>query len=489
MDSSKAMFVNLDSLVRKLNERETELYSQSVSMALDCVPAFRDGVALLRPFFDGSCSTAYTDEHARVGLGPWFFEQNVRMRGAIVLHEVMHVLNNHFARARTNGYKMELMNIGGDFEINSSLSRVRKIDLGSAIMPDKKPFNYPLDLTMEQYIYLLNEDMNDEEKKAELEKLLGEMSDSVGEPQSGAGIPMDGEGSSSGESEGDGSESNGSSSNSKNNGNKDGETPYTCAVPTSQRSEAADNAGIEQASKAEQTVMKQNARARIVEELKKSKNFGSDYMHDFLQVALDRLEPPKVSWVTLFRSALSRSFENVVRGRVDYSYKRSNRRFANSEYVFPGVVQYTPTAIIGLDTSGSMSSKDYANAFAEINSILKTLSKNKNGVGVFCVTTQVEKIELVRSYDQVNLAGGGGTDMSVAFKFINSLPKRKSPDVFVLATDGFTDWSRVERELSESHGSYKSIILITSEDSFHAIPNSVKKLATVIDISASIKKK
>lgn len=458
--------------IRPLNEAETQIVSQVTLGAITVVPAFRDVIALMRPYYDGTAQTAYTDKWSRVGLGPWFFSLTNPERQAVILHEAMHVLNNHFDRAEFVGTTPHLMNIAGDFEINCSLRTLPQISIDFGIFPDVDPYSYPKNLSMEAYISLLKKDGKDK-----------------GDPgESGSG-EEDGQKSESGKGDSSQSESDDPAQNSSGKGQNGlgdfssrGQSP--CGTSNPEREEAADDAGIEKASDIETNIAKRNTAARIVDEINKNKQqgYGSD-MENFLNITLNLIKPAKVKWQTIFRRVLSKARENMTKGRQDFTYSRPNRRRSDSEFIFPGMVQYVPNFMFGLDTSGSMDQEDYRSSLSEIEGILSSTSRSKNKLSMFCVDTEIGKIQTIKSTKDVDLTGGGGTEMAVAFEYVNNLPKKKKPDVFVLATDGGLSWGPTIAQLEKGKGQYLAIILITDKRGYEGIIPELEKLATVIDIS------
>ena len=437
--------VDYKKAIRQMNDDEKALFSQAATSAVSVVPAFRDGVALMRPYFDATAETAYTDKYSRVGLGSWFFSLNPKQRSAVLLHECMHVLNNHFQRSDGQGISPEIMNIAGDFEINCSLVKLPSIDIGFGIMPDNEPFDFPRNLTMEQYAHALKQEQNKEKEK---NKNSSDQNDSENSEDDNSGNSS---GDSSQHGQGPGNEhgrpKDGEMQDPSNPGDYKSRSGSPCGTSNDARSEAADEAGIERASDAEQSVAKKNTAARIVDELNKAKQAGNGHMEDFLQISLKNIKPPKVDWRNVFRRVLSTSQDNVTRGRQDYSYARVNRRMSGSKYIFPGMVQYVPTAMFGIDTSGSMSQSDYSATLPEVESIIKSVSKSRQPLRVFSVDTEISNVKTVNSVNKLDFKGGGGTEMSKAFVYVNSLSKKEKPDVFVLATDAglfAEDWKNIE---------------------------------------------
>jgi predicted metal-dependent peptidase len=470
-------------VVRPLTEEEEQLFSRGAVSATLKIPAFRDSISLMRPFYDSFCETAYTDRYARVGLGPWFFSLSTNERAAVILHETMHVLNNHFERGDEFSISPQIMNIAGDFEINCSLRALPSVRLPVGIYPDVDPFSFPANLSMESYAQLLKD------KEKEQQKQSGQSGDSSSSSNSGSQSDSSSKsgGSSGAQSESassdeDNSSSGGESSDSTSNSSKS-KPASGCKAPTEESVAAADEAGISRASASEQSVAKRNTAARVREDLNAARQAGNSHMEKFLSVALDRLTPPKADWRGIFRSVVSRNCDAISRGREDYSYRRVNRRMSSSKYIFPGMIKYTPTTMFAFDTSGSMQNSDYQALMSEVEGIIKSVIRDKNGLRVFAVDTKPSKIKTVNSIRRIDIQGGGGTDMSVAFQYVNELNKREKPDLFILATDGGTDWNSVAYRLREGNRRYSSVILITSKYGVKAVTEEVKSLATVIDIS------
>jgi len=550
---------------RKLTSTERDIYARAIIKAVSMVGAFRDALALLRPFMDATASTAYTDPYARVGLGYWFFHLlNKDQQATVLLHECMHVLNNHFVRSAdlASMKNQQLFNMAGDFEINTVLSTVVFVDLSEGILPDRKPYNYPPFKTMEQYAELLQKDQEDREdncqackdeeagkkpnskqdqsskkdgqdKKADDQEQsdgqaeeaggndgshdegdtedadggegdggdTGSGADKPGGSQPGGTQPGNapgqghtcGKGDGDGEGEGEGSgngqgQGSGQASGSGQGGSAEGnpvkgtDGGWGCEASTEDKEAAADAAGIQRASDVEQTLAKQNTAARIVEEKNQAGRSASGAGDQFWDSLLRHLTPPKVDWRKVFRRIVASSVDAIVRGRSDYTFRRVSRRLQSKDFVFPGMVNYQPKIMLGMDTSGSMGNEDYQKALTEIEGILKEVARGKGAVSMFSVDTQVGNISPVTSVKKVRFTGGGGTVMAVAWQYVNSLPKAQKPDIFVLSTDGYIDWDDVETEIRAAP--YKSVICVTQKGGFQSAPDSLKRIAPVLDISS-----
>lgn len=255
-----------------------------------------------------------------------------------------------------------------------------------------------------------------------------------------------------------------------------------CDDSTIKRSEAADSAGISKTSDVEQNIARNNTKARVVEELNKGGR-GAGSNNEFLKIALGMMSPPKVDWRDLFRRAVATSYSASIAGRSHQSYKRVNKRYSQGSVIFPGTIDHSPTVMFGIDTSGSMGGEDFRSLLAEIESIIKSAARQKNSLRVFSIDTTIKNIEPVSSVKNLKLSGGGGTDMSVAFAYVNSLHKSQVPSIFVLGTDGGTDWNSVEDQIRVGTHKYHPIILVTQKYSMGHIPASLYEVASIIDIS------
>lgn len=168
-DEQKAMlFEDLKTTpVRKMTTNERAIYSRAVSRAVLLVPAFRDAIALMRPYMDASAPTAYTDKYARVAFGYWwFYALSSTEQASVLLHECMHVLNNHFHRwgeIKGVSNNPNIFNLAGDFEINTTLDRIELVSLKAGQFPDKAPHSFPPGKTMEIYAHLLMEQQKEKE--------------------------------------------------------------------------------------------------------------------------------------------------------------------------------------------------------------------------------------------------------------------------------------------------------------------------------------
>jgi predicted metal-dependent peptidase len=146
---------------------------------------------------------------------------------------------------------------------------------------------------------------------------------------------------------------------------------------------------------------------------------------------------PKVNWRAVLAAELRRAVAEVS-GAVDYSYRRPSRRSAVSgPVVLPALRRPVPDVAVVCDTSGSMTAGLLAMVLAEVEGLLRALGLARQ-VRVLACDTAVGPAQRVSSARQVQLVGGGGTDMGAGIGAAAAL--RPRPAVTVVLTDGYTPW-------------------------------------------------
>jgi predicted metal-dependent peptidase len=155
-----------------------------------------------------------------------------------------------------------------------------------------------------------------------------------------------------------------------------------------------------------------------------------------LRWATDLLSP-KVNWRRLLAAELRRAVADVA-GAADYSYRRPSRRAtATPGVVLPALRRPVPEVAVVCDTSGSMTDGLLAAALAEVEGLLSALGLARQ-LRVLACDTAVGPVQRVSSARQVQLTGGGGTDMGIGIAAAHAL--RPRPAVVVVLTDGYTPW-------------------------------------------------
>lgn len=141
----------------------------------------------------------------------------------------------------------------------------------------------------------------------------------------------------------------------------------------------------------------------------------------------DEVLSPKVNWKKELAVVIRRTV-NEVAGQVDYTYRRLPRRDVD-DIILPALRRPVPNPGFIWDTSGSMRGTE-SNVMAEVGGVVKAVA---GGVTVICCDADVASVGKVFNPRQVQIAGGGGTDMRPAIDY--ALRVRPKIDVLVIASD------------------------------------------------------
>lgn len=491
--------------VRQLTDSETQVWAATVNDLVGVCPYFVKTLGVLRPAVDKNCETVYTDPYGRVALAPRFFTTlPPGRRAGWVLHEALHLINNHFERSAAAGHTdPDTSNIAGDLEINQlirALAGSRRDTIGIDLPEGVAPTDYgvPPGLMMEEYYTTLNNN-GDTEK---------EQGNNPGESPAGATTPDTTRGTPSTHQENNANNnSSGPVTDNKptgeeEKGNQDSVegTPNTpghgfCDPTSEHKQHALDAAGIPRAEQIDVTLAQQDTHTRLTEHLKNS-NIGDSALNQALTVTLNALKPPVADWRVILRRIIGTLKTNKARGGQYRTYRRPSRRTdaVTGGIILPSTHGTTVTGMFAVDTSGSMSDKDFGVFIGEVRAALKELSRtNRAPVPMFAVDTVIKgDPQLVTDPADFDFTGGGGTNMAPAFAYVRSLEQQQgrntstprnlppAPDAFVLATDGHIPWTLVVEELQKPH-QYTPIILITTETGYQRTPQTIKNHAHVID--------
>lgn len=145
---------------------------------------------------------------------------------------------------------------------------------------------------------------------------------------------------------------------------------------------------------------------------------------------------PKVDWRRALAAEIRRCISDV-RGQVDYSYRKPSRRAgATPGVVLPALRRPQPEVAVVCDTSASMGQARLEQVLAEVEGLLRSVGVG--GLAVLSVDVEVHRSRRVQHAGQVELVGGGGTDMGAGI--LAAVARRPRPDVIVVLTDGETPW-------------------------------------------------
>jgi predicted metal-dependent peptidase len=148
---------------------------------------------------------------------------------------------------------------------------------------------------------------------------------------------------------------------------------------------------------------------------------------------------PKVDYMAAIRHAVRRALRDSTLARYDRTYRRPHRRQAcYGEFIMPSFYQPRPRPGFLIDTSSSMADSQLARAVAELGGLTRQLGYGSQVV-VACCDAAVHHVRKVFSATQVELYGGGGTDMSVGLRAFTE--RTSDPiDLLVIVSDCNTPW-------------------------------------------------
>jgi len=152
----------------------------------------------------------------------------------------------------------------------------------------------------------------------------------------------------------------------------------------------------------------------------------------------ERVLPSTTDWRRVLAAEIHAGVARVL-GMVDYSYRRPSRRGEVSSFVIlPSLERPVPDVAIVCDTSGSMTSELLGRVLAEVEALLQRVGLRDTNVRVLACDAEVHSVRRVSRASQVELLGGGGTDMGEGIAQAAALKPR--PSIVVVLTDGLTPW-------------------------------------------------
>lgn len=382
----------------------------------------------LVPVESPGLDTMAVDAYWRLYYDPnCFTKWGVQETAGVLIHEVCHVIRNHSKRfANVLGFDPDqvlqagcepdtyanikylalIWNYAADCEINDDLE-AGKIPLPKGILLPEK-FGFPTGLLAEDYYSRLRQQLPPKPPKSSGGKSGKNGTGGEGDPSDGPGTPG---------IEGAGSGSDGIRrkwEHGKPNGNGDGKTPE----------------GI---SEGQAELIRHEVARRVQSAGKLQGNVPAGFRR-----WADGLLEPKVDYRRELACAVKQAIEQI-KGHHDLTYTRLPRKSPGGGLISPASVAPNIQVAVVIDTSGSMSDKCLGEAVGELSGILKALPR-QDGVKVYACDAAVHTAQKCFRADQVQLAGGGGTDMSIAY--VHAAQQKPRPQLVIILTDGYTPWAR-----------------------------------------------
>lgn len=176
-------------------------------------------------------------------------------------------------------------------------------------------------------------------------------------------------------------------------------------------------------------------RKQLADEIKQAviqatQNSGNDCPESVKRL-VSELTAPKLDWRDILRVNLESSLKS------DFTFMRPSKR--SNEVIFPGMNKAEALkAFIALDMSGSIGETLARDMLSETQGIMQQY--NDYEIHVICFDTDVYNYDVFTSDDgrdisEYELAGGGGTEFDVVFKYLED--NDITPDQLIMFTDGY----------------------------------------------------
>lgn len=384
--------------VRALDPDETRAFRAARLLAAEWQPYLMHALFAASPLAAPGLGTFAVDARWRLYLAPerltgaeaW----TAREQAAVLLHEVGHLLREHAARAESLDGPVHALawNLAGDAEIND--------DLLAASVPLPEGVVTPNDLGCEAGGVA----------ETYYAAIVPPPDDGDGGSGGGQALPDDGE---AGCGSGAGCPS------------VPGEVSGDVAVPSEVSGPLTE---------ADADLVRRRV-ATDVQDHERAKGRGT-VPAGMSRWAEKTLAPPTVPWHRLLRSSVRRAVADAA-GQVRHTYTRPPRRRL-AKIITPAMRAPRVTVSIVIDTSGSMSTADLTAAMSEVNGVLTASGVARERVTLLACDAAATTPRRVRSIHDVDLSGGGGTDMRVGIAAAESA--RPTPHVVIVLTDGGTPW-------------------------------------------------
>jgi len=399
----------------------------------------------------------------------FMMEKGVEYAAGVLAHEPWHLLRDHNKRSEKIGadkYPPLMWNIAGDLEINDDIPKLIPED---SLFPTQGEFvDYPEGELAEVYFEKLKQDI----KCSQCSKPM--FGSNSSESSEGQNAPAGGE-TNNDDSASDGSDSDGSDSGSDGSqgdqegsaSNSDSQGGDTCSCPRKMKVQCGSGAGnelegyelAEGEAEAVDSEEHESIKTMVAEEVRKYERSNPGSIPGSAKTWAEAVLAHKpVSWKQVLRGEVKRAIA-WKRGQTDYQKKRPSRRQPVKDVIYPALRSPSPRIGIAVDTSAS-NVHNLGVVLKEIEAIIKQVGVRGRDLLVFSVdVVKSGKLQPVSDVSKIEFAGGGGTDMRVAYRELGDI--KPAVDIGIVITDGETPW------LSEApkYGLRYITVIMTDENS------------------------
>lgn len=386
------------SVMRELNDAEWQAFRVRRLVAVEMMPYFAAGLFSMIPVAAPGLGTFAVDRNWRLYMDPQMLlgeaGWSVQEGAGVLLHELGHLVREHAVRsdALEQPVHHQRWNLACDAEINDDLLSAEVALPEGVVTPEV--LGYEPGLMAESYYRAQTSEGSGDTCGA------GGGSDDEGDDDPGCGSGA-------------------------------GSTP----IP-GELSAGSATGGREGVDEATADVL----RRQIAVAVRQYGSQGRGTVPAGLARWADRvLAPPVTPWQRVLSAAVRSSLAEAA-GRTEYSYRRPSRRQVPG-VVLPAMRGPKLTVAIVVDTSGSMGTGELTAALSEISGIIKVAGVARERLTVMACDAETSEPQRIRRVQDIELTGGGGTDMRVGIAAAEAL--RPSPQVVIVLTDGLTPWPEV----------------------------------------------
>src|SRR6185436_3543989 len=156
-------------------------------------------------------------------------------------------------------------------------------------------------------------------------------------------------------------------------------------------------------------------RREVARQIDQKSRFATDVSQAWRRWARATLTP-RVDYMASVRHVVRRALRDSTLGRYDRTYRQPHRRqAAYGDFIMASFYQPRPRPGFLIDTSSSMEDSQLARAVAELGGLTRQLGYGSDVV-VACCDAALHNVTKVFSAAQVELYGGGGTDLGVGIR-------------------------------------------------------------------------
>lgn len=388
----------------------------------------------LQPVPKPGLGTLAVDMYWRIYYDPDILARwPVEVIEGVLYHEICHLLRNHAERMKD--FHPRLSNIAVDAEINDDLVREGVKFPTPPLTPEL--IGQPENLLAEEY-YAALERLEQQPSAGETQDQGHTLSASPDENKTGKsfqakdGFPNSQDGDSKNSQSIQGGDGNGSDSLPSPGSGQCG----SCA--TGQIAPWEDGPPSKESSAGLSQTEGELIRRDVAKQIREHANGQGSLPGHLVRWAEEKLNP-KVDWRKKLAAVIRYAVADT-NGATDYSYRRPSRRHSQvgkGDVIFPSMRCPLPSVAVVADTSASISENMLAQTLAEISGIFKSLG-HREGIHVLAVDRTVQFCRLVFRPEQIQLTGGGGTDMRAGLDAAARL--QPLPQLVIVITDGHTPW-------------------------------------------------